>query len=146
MIQVRTCPEPPKKPGLPSQIHGCDGIQSGGCLYGESALVSLHPLQIHPLRLLRRYHHQSPGRPKNHRISKDSNFAPKYNLHFLVYHEKLQDKWHAFAREKQLKNWHREWKLALIRKKNPMMRDLCKEIPGRGIAPDWTHVGARDGS
>jgi putative endonuclease len=34
----------------------------------------------------------------------------------------------AIAREKQLKNWHREWKDNLIMEKNPYWRDLYDEI------------------
>jgi len=30
-------------------------------------------------------------------------------------------------REKQLKNWHREWKLNVIRAYNPEMKDLAAE-------------------
>jgi putative endonuclease len=80
--------------------------------------------------------HYLPGRLKNHRIRKDSNFAPKYNLHSPVYYEKLQDKWHALVREKQLTNWHRKWKIALIRKTCPDMRHLSAEVPGRRMGPD----------
>ena len=32
---------------------------------------------------------------------------------------------HAIAREKQLKNWHREWKLNLIESENPNWVDLA---------------------
>jgi len=33
----------------------------------------------------------------------------------------------AIAREKQLKNWKREWKNELIEKQNPEWVDLCVE-------------------
>jgi putative endonuclease len=67
-------------------------------------------------------------RLKNHRIGRGSNFAPKFNVKFLVYWEKLPDKRRALARERQLKNWHRNWKIALIRRRNPSMRDLSTEV------------------
>jgi putative endonuclease len=31
----------------------------------------------------------------------------------------------AIAREKQLKRWHRDWKIALIEQENPGWRDLA---------------------
>ena len=34
----------------------------------------------------------------------------------------------AIAREKQLKNWHREWKWNLIRESNPDLLDLTEEV------------------
>jgi putative endonuclease len=74
-------------------------------------------------------------RLKNHRRGKNSNFVPKYNLNHLVYWEKLHDKRHALARERQLKNWQRDWKITLV-KKNPTMRDLNAEIPELGTDPD----------
>ena len=34
----------------------------------------------------------------------------------------------AILREKQLKKWHRSWKLKLIEKENPSWRDLAEEF------------------
>jgi putative endonuclease len=51
-------------------------------------------------------------------------FTKKYNCHKLVYFEHAIDVHSAISREKQLKNWHREWKLNLIRESNPDFRDL----------------------
>jgi len=34
----------------------------------------------------------------------------------------------AIRREKQLKNWHREWKIKLIEEFNPAWKDLFNEI------------------
>ena len=34
----------------------------------------------------------------------------------------------AIRREKQLKNWHREWKINLIESENPEWRDLGVEF------------------
>ena len=49
----------------------------------------------------------------------NSTFASKYNLEFLVYYEKFVWVEEAIAREKELKKWRREKKLALIRSMNP---------------------------
>lgn len=51
-------------------------------------------------------------------------FTKKYNLSKLVYFEECSTVVDAIAREKQLKNWHREWKFNLIRKINPSFNDL----------------------
>ncbi len=36
----------------------------------------------------------------------------------------------AIAREKQLKKWRVAWKWDLVRKNNPDLRDLYKEVDG----------------
>ena len=68
-------------------------------------------------------------RLSEHRMARGPSFPPKYNVKYLVYWEEFSDIHQAIAREKQLKNWHREWKLALIRSVNPEMRDLSDEMP-----------------
>lgn len=56
--------------------------------------------------------------------SKAQSFTKKYKTTKLVYYEEYKDILEAIAREKQLKNWHREWKINLITEKNPSFRDL----------------------
>ncbi|MBA3723827.1 MAG: GIY-YIG nuclease family protein [Candidatus Levybacteria bacterium] len=51
-------------------------------------------------------------------------FTNKYNLTKLVYFEEYTDIREALQREKQLKNWHREWKMNLIKVMNPKFKDL----------------------
>ena len=51
-------------------------------------------------------------------------FTDKYNCTKLVYFEECNDINAAIAREKQLKNWHREWKNSLVNKINPEWKDL----------------------
>ena len=53
-----------------------------------------------------------------------SKFTKKYNLKDLIYFEKFTDLNQAIDREKQLKNWHKEWKLNLIRELNPKLETL----------------------
>ena len=55
-------------------------------------------------------------------------FTQKYNCTNLVYYEVFEDAHNAISREKQLKNWHRDWKLNLIKEKNPDFRDLYGDI------------------
>jgi putative endonuclease len=45
-------------------------------------------------------------------------FTKEYNVHDLVYFEIYGEVGQAIYREKQLKNWKREWKIALIEKEN----------------------------
>ena len=53
-----------------------------------------------------------------------SEFTRKYNLKDLIYFEKFTDINQAIAREKQLKNWHKDWKINLIKKSNPTLKTL----------------------
>ena len=54
-------------------------------------------------------------------------FSAKYNLQKLVYFETTESIETAIIREKQLKNWRRQWKLNLIKSKNPNFDDLSLE-------------------
>lgn len=51
-------------------------------------------------------------------------FSTKYNIDKLVYYEETSDVQAAIAREKQLKNWRREKKNALVASLNPEWKDL----------------------
>ncbi len=51
-------------------------------------------------------------------------FTHKYNVNKLVYYEMVNDINSAIVREKQLKNWKREWKVELIEKSNMEWLDL----------------------
>ncbi|MDT0649967.1 GIY-YIG nuclease family protein [Autumnicola edwardsiae] len=53
-----------------------------------------------------------------------SKFTSKYNLTDLIYFEEYNDVNQSILREKQLKNWKKDWKLDLIRGKNPELRTL----------------------
>jgi len=55
-------------------------------------------------------------------------FSKKYNLMKLVYYEICDDIKNAIQREKQLKNWHRDWKINLIEKENPNWDDLAENF------------------
>jgi putative endonuclease len=45
-------------------------------------------------------------------------FTKKYNITELVYIEQFSNVEEAIRREKQLKNWHRQWKINLIESQN----------------------------
>ena len=55
------------------------------------------------------------------------SFSKKYNLTKLVYYELTENVEAALNREKQLKRWHREWKINLIKQMNPNFDDLSAD-------------------
>ncbi|MCL2335438.1 MAG: GIY-YIG nuclease family protein [Endomicrobia bacterium] len=63
-----------------------------------------------------------------HRSGLIEGFTKKYNLKTLVYYEMFQDIDKAIAREKILKDWHRDWKIRLIENTNPEWKDLFNSI------------------
>ncbi len=67
-------------------------------------------------------------RVAEHKSQIQPGFTKMYNCNKLVYFEAGSSAAEAIAREKQLKNWHREWKLNLIHEHNPGMVDLSDEI------------------
>ena len=68
-----------------------------------------------------------PERITEHRSEENTGFTSKYKCHYLMYHEGFSDIRDAIAREKQLKNWHRQWKINLIKQVNPDMIDLAAD-------------------
>ena len=54
-------------------------------------------------------------------------FSAKYNLNKLVYFEVTNSVEAALDREKQLKRWHRQWKINLIKENNPDFIDLSAQ-------------------
>jgi len=67
-------------------------------------------------------------RIQQHKDKLVEGFTKKYNLNKLVYYEILEDVKVAIRREKQLKNWHRQWKINLIESVNPEWNDLSDDI------------------
>ena len=63
---------------------------------------------------------------KNH-LDKGS-FTDKYNVSKLIYFEQTADVNAAIEREKQIKSWKRDRKLALIMESNPRFLDLYEQI------------------
>jgi len=67
-------------------------------------------------------------RALEHKRGEIEGFAAKYGCTRLVYYESFDDVGNAIDREKQLKGWRRERKIALIEAMNPRWQDL----PRRG--------------
>ena len=63
-----------------------------------------------------------------HKIKAVPGFTAKYGVDRLVWFEFFEDARLAIQREKQIKEWRRAWKIALIEEKNPDWRDLSREI------------------
>jgi putative endonuclease len=67
-------------------------------------------------------------RTSDHSLGRGSAFAKQYNANKLVYFEAFPDPQNAIGCEKQLKNWSRAKKDALIAKANPEWRDLFENM------------------
>jgi putative endonuclease len=67
-------------------------------------------------------------RVTEHKQQLCSGFTKKYQVFRLVYFEPFGDVRNAISREKQIKRWRRDKKLALIRAMNPKSRDLSKDF------------------
>lgn len=67
-------------------------------------------------------------RISQHKNGEGSVFTKRYLLNALVYFEEFSAIDQAIAREKQLKNWHKEWKWNLIKSENPELKDLFEEM------------------
>ena len=65
-----------------------------------------------------------PKRVWEHKNKIVKSFTKKYNIDRLVYYELTDSVETALNREKQLKRWHRDWKINLIKEMNPQFKDL----------------------
>jgi putative endonuclease len=65
---------------------------------------------------------------KNHLVP---GFTRKYDVSLLVWYEVHNEMLSAIAREKQIKEWRRQWKTELIETLNPEWRDLFDDVQGR---------------
>jgi putative endonuclease len=65
-----------------------------------------------------------------HKLKLIDSFTKEYGVVKLVYFEQFDDPENAIKREKRLKKWKRDWKIALIEKDNPNWNDLYAEIAG----------------
>ena len=62
-----------------------------------------------------------------HKQKLTPGFAQKYNVNRLVYFETFGQVQAAIAREKAIKGWLRQKKIALIESSNPKWADLSEE-------------------
>jgi putative endonuclease len=66
-------------------------------------------------------------RVSQHKEHTFRGFTAKYEATRLLYYETYGEVTTAIRREKQLKTWRREKKIALITKMNPTWKDLSRE-------------------
>ena len=67
-------------------------------------------------------------RVHEHKNDLVEGFTRRYGVHLLVWFESTPSVAAATHKEKQIKNWKREWKVALIEKTNPDWLDLYESI------------------
>ncbi|UUX51635.1 GIY-YIG nuclease family protein [Nisaea acidiphila] len=67
-------------------------------------------------------------RVSEHRSGAVPGFTKRYDVKLLVYFEAHPSMDSAILREKQMKEWHRRWKLRRIEERNPQWRDLFIEL------------------
>ncbi|WP_246616601.1 GIY-YIG nuclease family protein [Sphingomonas yunnanensis] len=79
------------------------------------------------------------ARLPQHRADTDG-FTGRYKVARLARYEFFADMPTAIAREKQLKRWHREWKMNLIERDNPVWADLAVTL-GSAPLPPPTRLG-----
>lgn len=63
-----------------------------------------------------------------HREGLIDGFTKKYNIKRLVWFEAHEDVTAAITREKQIKKWHRSWKIKLIQSGNRYWQDLYEGL------------------
>ena len=63
-------------------------------------------------------------RIEQHKNGNGSVFTKKYSVNELIYFEAFSNINQTIKREKQLKNWHKDWKWNLIKEMNPELIDL----------------------
>ena len=69
-----------------------------------------------------------PKRIFEHRSHAVPGFTARYNVDRLVWFEPHDAAEAAILREKRIKRWRREWKIALIETDNPEWRDRFDEV------------------
>ena len=63
-----------------------------------------------------------------HRTEAAEGFTKEHGVHRLVYFELHESMEYAILREKRLKKWNRDWKIALIERDNPNWDDLYPNL------------------
>ena len=75
-----------------------------------------------------------------HRNGIRSRFPGRYAVYRLVWREAFGDIELAIRREKQIKRWHRPWKINLIEEKNPHWDDLAVALGFERLPDESTRI------
>lgn len=73
-----------------------------------------------------------------HRMGLVGGFTRKYGVKRLVHVESFDSIEDAFVREKRLKEWRRDWKIALVEQDNSFWEDLAVSLFGFEPLPERT--------
>ena len=76
-----------------------------------------------------------------HRNGEIEGFTKRYAVYHLVRYELFSAMTDAIVREKQLKRWHRQWKVNLIESENHDWLDLASGLGLPPITPDLRRDG-----
>ena len=63
-----------------------------------------------------------------HRTGEIPGFTRRYGVKLLVWYDVFDTRSAAFARERQMKEWQRAWKIDLIQRSNPNWSDLYETL------------------
>ena len=85
-------------------------------------------------------------RISQHRDGSFAGFTLEYGVKTLLWYEALADIEIAIRREKSIKRWRRDWKLALIEAQNPDWRDLWPTLFGNAAGAALLRKKLRPGS
>lgn len=90
-------------------------------------------------------------RVAEHKADINQGFTSRYHVKRLVYFEPFPTFTTAIRREKQLKKWRREWKIALIEEENPEWNDLSDTIGVtkeyiQGVMDEYSEGSLRPGN
>lgn len=85
------------------------------------------------------------ARVHQHRAGTIKGFTSKHKVKRLVHYEVADTMYAAITREKQFKNWHRDWKIALIERDNPFWEDRAVTL-GFDPLPLKKQIGSGNGS
>ena len=67
-------------------------------------------------------------RAHEHRSRLFKGFASRYNCDKLVWFDVFESREAAFTKERQIKEWRRDWKIRMIEEANPNWRDLAQTL------------------
>ncbi|MBK8543455.1 MAG: GIY-YIG nuclease family protein [Caulobacteraceae bacterium] len=83
------------------------------------------------------------ARMYEHREGVFHGFTRKHSVTRLVWFETREAVAAAYTRERSIKRWHRDWRLALIEKANPQWRDLYDEITSNLLPVTFLNTASR---